>query len=1131
MADGTATLTTATGAPAPRRWPGALLALLGVAVAYALVMLVGRAQEAENARILGAFDPLFLWIRGGGAAATDWLEAHVAWVAGAVSAGVLVILISAWVANRRVGGDLLFACLVLLLGTWGQALLLLDAVSLGTAVYLAGMLGAVVLGFWRPMRTLPGFPGFGADPGAGTTGAWQPSWRAECAIIFAIGIVALLFRAWALTEHSDFLDLETVDSWVQSRTLEGVGDYYRFTFLATNPGAAHMLPQWGLFHLFGASIFSLRMAAALWGVAAVLLMYSLVRRLAGVTPAVVAALLLALAPDQLFWSRSENGFFSPVPALALTTVHVALWMAQRFSLPAVLCAALLMPVSRYFYTTCLAMFLLPLAVAGHTALFLRGAWRKLWYVVPILAAGLLLWWFHLTLVVGTLRDNDYRFLHPAQIYGGTAWTKQGDFAQASTLELVRLQAESMGAHLAHVIRDLTHEARNAFGHWYMRAQPNPHPTTMNVGLVALLALGVGYLTGQLRDPRAFALLVWLVIALLPGIMSREAAPRRMSMLFPAAHIVGTLFLAAVVRVVRRSSGRRPAEVAIGLCAVGFAVLQLTNTVSFFRMPMQPVIFADYQRFLRPILADSDAWFLNLPRPFISLLQFSEVDRFVAAPWCIQGVAGDDSWLRLGLQPHCTFEDHAYGLTFTPEEARAARAAHTLERISYVFFVEPITQAQVDLIRALYPQAETHDYVSPRDQRHIAVVTIDAADAVALRAPLVRSGDAAPPPVLAGAAQQVAADGAPPPPALLVEGGLWLDTDNWYAFSVRPACPGATLTVGGEPALGAAPRPMLAGVHRFTLSVPDPAACALPLQIAFTRPDTPTAVRLAGDRITSPTVADLPAAAAPPVTTYPGYRDARQIIQLPARAADLAIGADGTLHVAVLENQRWRIDRYGPDGAALGSFDIGAPREMDPGTMTIAPDGTLAILFGRTVFLFDAAGQRIGTWENAGFVWETQIAFWGNDLLLATIPHRDSIALLARDGEVLDELKTFAGGPGGFVAPTSLATDGAGELVVLQPDGKALRFHGPADRFAPVFAGQFAVRSSSNGGALDGPDRFLLPTDHIVEVFAADGTRLMAADPTADLSRLRVGRTARVRTAGGRVYVLDPEGSRVWELQR
>ena len=59
----------------------------------------------------------------------------------------------------------------------------------------------------------------------------------------------------------------------------------------------------------------------------------------------------------------------------------------------------------------------------------------------------------------------------------------------------------------------------------------------------------------------------------------------------------------------------------------------------------------------------------------------------------------------------------------------------------------------------------------------------------------------------------------------------------------------------------------------------------------------------------------------------------------------------------------------------------------------------------------------------------------------------------------------------------------------------------------------------------------MPTDRVIQVFDAQGTRLMAENPTADLSRLQVGRLARVRSGAGRVYVLDPEASRVWELER
>ena len=43
--------TPATGAP--RRWPGVLAVVAALALAYVAVMLIGRAQEAANVRILG----------------------------------------------------------------------------------------------------------------------------------------------------------------------------------------------------------------------------------------------------------------------------------------------------------------------------------------------------------------------------------------------------------------------------------------------------------------------------------------------------------------------------------------------------------------------------------------------------------------------------------------------------------------------------------------------------------------------------------------------------------------------------------------------------------------------------------------------------------------------------------------------------------------------------------------------------------------------------------------------------------------------------------------------------------------------------------------------------------------------
>jgi hypothetical protein len=267
-----------------------------------------------------------------------------------------------------------------------------------------------------------------------------------------------------------------------------------------------------------------------------------------------------------------------------------------------------------------------------------------------------------------------------------------------------------------------------------------------------------------------------------------------------------------------------------------------------------------------------------------------------------------------------------------------------------------------------------------------------------------------------------------------------------------------------------------------------------------------------------------------VITYPGYADATQLVKLSGRSADLAIGPDGTLNLAAMVQGRWHLQKVAPDGTPLGSWDIGAPRELDPGTMAVANDGTVAILFGRQVFLMAPDGRRIGAWDNIWFVWETQIAFWG-DRLLATIPHRDSIAVFSRSGELLNEVRNFDGGPGRFFAPSSFAFTPAGDVLVLQPDGKALRLRTPTDDFKPQFVREFAVASTSPGVSFDGPDQILLPTGNVVDVYNGEGTRLMAATPAADLSRIKIGKSARARAAGGIVYVLDPEGGRVWKLQR
>ncbi len=1127
------TISSAAPVPPPRRWPGALLIVAGTGAAYAAAVLIGRGQEARGERILSVFDPFFLALRGPGAGATDWLEGHVAVVAGSVTLLLaLLALAGSWGAGRRRAGPLLTACGATGLAVWGQSLLLWDHVALGRALYLAGVGAAFVLGWWQPMRRLPGFPAFGAEAGAGERDTWQPSWPTECWLVLGIALLSLACRAWALTELSDFLDLEMVDSMVQGRTLHGVAEYARETFLTTNPGFAHMLPLWAIYRLFGASVFTLRMAAVLWGVAAVPMMYWVVRRLGGPKPALLAALFMATAPDQLFWSRSENGFFSPVPMLALVTVNVGLWMVERFSLASVLSAAVCMPLSRYFYTTCLAMFLFPLGVMAHATLFVRGAWRKLWFVVPILAVGLVVWWFHLTVLLAALNDWQWRFRHPADIYGGPAWTRQGDFANVSLVELARGQATSMAGQLKDVARDLTYQAQNRFGHWYSRSQPNPHPTTLNVGLVLLAALGVGYLAGQLRDPRAFALLWWLCIALLPGIMSRDAAPRRMSMLFLVAHVIAALFVAALVRLARQSGGHRGASVATATAGAALAVVIGTNAVSHFRLPLQPAIFTDHLRFVRPFLEGSDAWFFNLPHAFRSFVMLGHLEHFLTSPGCFQFVETHIDWLKLGLAPHCTFADEAYNLILTEAERRAVQERYQMHRASFVFFVDPATRKDLGLVRALYPDAAHAEYTSPRDGRHLAAVTVDVAESLALRTPDLRLADPpdAPPALLADVpVRMIAEPDAAGPSSAVVAGGILLDSDGWYRFGLQAPCPGAELRVAGQ-VPGDQPTPLLAGVHPFTVRVPDWTQCGGPMRILSTSAPATALAPVPPERITSVRVAALAEAVAPVVQAYPGYAPPAMLGRPPVRPGDLQVGPDGSLFVAGFADGRWLMYRLAPSGAVLANWDMRAPQNINLSTFAVADDGTVAAVFARTLRLYGPDGQDLGAWENVWLSFESQLAWWGPHVV-TSIPHRNSLAVFDRHGELQSEFSAFATerGPQELYQPRGFSLTRDGDLIVLQENGRAVRFHTPTDRFQPSFVRDFAIEAASQGVAFDGAQRILMPAAGRVQVFDGDGTRLMADNPDRDPGHHPFGGELRLRSGADGVYLLEIEGQRLWKI--
>lgn len=1128
-----------------RPWPKPLLAAATTA-AFLVAAAIGAVENARGERVLAALAPLVEVMRSRGPDSLRRLLAsrhELGWIVAALAAALAL----ASLLGRGRRASIAFLAAAAGFATWGQILLLDDRRVAGAFLYGLAIASGVALGFMRPIASLSDFPAF---PGlAGPHRPERSTWSyGECALVFGLTVLALLLRATMLTELPSGFDLETIASMIQSRTAHGIRQYYDLTFLTTAPGVAHIFTQRLMFALFGTSAYSIRLASLAWGVAAIPLFYGLMRRLAGITPAMLTTLLFAAAPEQLFWSRTENAFFAPVTVAALLTGHLSLSLVERFSVRATLAAALWMPFCRYFYTPAFILFTFPLAGLAHALLFARRTWRKAWYLVPLLAGGAALWVYSLSLVRTALNGGRWQFVDPWVVYGAAAWRKHGEgaFRQADFGKLVRLQLELFATNMQEVIEGVTIHGPRMFSHWFERMHFLPeHSLLLNVALTVTLVVGLAYLLGQLNDRRAFALLAWIALGLLPGVMSNEPSGRRIAVIFPAVWATAGVMLAAAVRVVRAELGRTFAWPVAALLAGMGATIVWSSLVSHFTLHAGPLAFGEQVRFARPLFASSDMIFTDLEERAWRLVQaFGNLDSFLARRPCYQYVPPRD-WLRGALGPECDFSDEIYSLTMPAAEVEALRGAFAPRRVSYILGQTSSGRERTALLEELYPTASVEKLPGKADWTSMVALTVEISDVEALGRPWLRLPlDVAERAhlerrLLADVLLASPSEGTSPDEGAgaLVQGGLLLHSDGWYRFRLDPACAGASLSIGGR--AGGELHPLLAGVHAFEIRVPDPGQCTAPQRIlvsSYGEPEAP----LPAKRLVQPRIASLPSARAPEAVTYAGEGPADAFATLRGRPEDMDLDGEGRLSVLMWESfQGWRVDRFSAQGQLERSWQPKLDADPTHVSMAVAADGTHFFLSGERILVTDGEGKESGGWKLPLFELPTEIALWPGDRLLAVFPNRHSVTLLSRSGELLAEFREFEGGPGRFSSPMAIAVEPGGHFLVLQYDGLALLFfQSPDEPWSPRFRSAFRVAFSklpaeSGGAAFDGESRILIPDRSVPAplVYTLDGRRMLAAEAAADLGTRGFGAITAFDSRPEALYVLDQHRNTVWRIAR
>ncbi len=1102
------------------------ISIVVVVSAFALLATVGAHQAARQQRVLGFLDPLIELIRNVGKGIMKESFERGTELIRIVAGTIAIAVLAALVTRRLRAWPLLLLGISISLATWGQFELVRTQAWTGGLLYAAALISALGFGIICP------------SPALAQQTPLPRFTRLDAICIAVLSVLGIIFRLYALPELPSVFNGEMIVSMLASRTFDGLRWYLPGGVLSNSTGLMHLLPQMFFYNLYGTTVYSLRLAAVLYGVLALPLFYWLVQRLGGTVAAIIATVLLVSAPEQLYWSRIESTNFAPLPVLGLISAHLGLAMIERVSFARVAAAALWMPFGRYFYTAGAAMVFYPWLQYTHAAVFVRRAWRKLWYVVPLLAIGTVLWAGAISAVVWLVQGGKFTITNPAQ-HGELILRGAGEYSGLSTVQLIVLQAQSSWHNLETIVQSICYAG--GLSEWYQRAIVIGGVTLMVPGVVVLIAVSLAYLLGQIQRPRAFAVLVWIGIGLLPAVLSLQPTDRRFLLIFPALYIAVGLSLQGFIQMSAERGGKLAAAIVAALLATSVATVSVACLASHFLLRIQHTGIEDLLEFSKPIFQDSDAIFFDTDSSWALVFGFGNAEQFLHRPPCYRSVRVGE-WLQISLDPPCEYQEATYKALLSPARIDAARRNYNPQRITFIVDMYTPSQAAVDMLRGLFPHAVERSN-DGRETPHFIALTFSKADIDALRTPeLLLSPDTTgaeslETTLLAGTTVKHAASTALQGEAAVVRGGLYLKKTGWYELGVTPACTGATLVVdgrnGGE--AGAA-MPMLAGVHPFALQIASFRDCPAGLSIEA----RPTAQGDATDILVPPLLAPwalkVAGAVAPPMQTYPGYGAAQRFADLPSAViVDFGVDDHDELIAVTQSNAVLRGHRFAQTGVELASWPIEIPPYLPLWGLAIAANGTSYVVAGQSVYIYDRDGKPLSNWQGAP-VYSSELVQLANGLVLAAVPQESSVHILNPDGSIKEKWNMFKGGTGGFSYPLSVATDNAGTIAVLQAENEVLLFRTPVDSFQPQLIRSFHVNyfepPNPRRVAFDGPDRLLFsdPVAGTPLVYNRNGVRMLATGAQNDLSTRGFQAPLRMRTTNDYVYVLDGQ-RRLWQLPR
>jgi len=363
----------------------------------------------------------------------------------------------------------------------------------------------------------------------------------DAVVLFGIAALALFFRLYAINVIPDKFEGELACFSAGATSFDGLFLANKGVAGAWAPlGILYYLPIYITTKLFGSTLVALRMSSTLVGIFTIPFMFLLGRRIGGKQMGFLAAMLLALDTLHIGWGRTDIHPHGVTTWPSLLLCWLLLQAFDSRKMIDALWVALAMGLTWHQYPSGQGAVAIPIFAVGIYWLCNRFSFPLRWTQLPLLVVGMAIWFVGLPLSYyypekEIVLKNPFNLTGPRAVWGGAEGAQ-------SSFDVALLVVQKAYEHFWDVIQGLFYKVPYLFHQDIVPTIPNFNIRSISWVVMPLAVAGFFIIIRSIKRFECAVLLAWMLAAILPGIMSESAYPKRLSSFFPALEMLAALAL-------------------------------------------------------------------------------------------------------------------------------------------------------------------------------------------------------------------------------------------------------------------------------------------------------------------------------------------------------------------------------------------------------------------------------------------------------------------------------------------------------------------------------------------------------------------------------------------------------------